>query len=357
MSKINVIPHAIISNKKILVYNELDGYIRTANKTSWNSFNCDTDTYKGILSKSAKKNIRNIVQCWVNCLEAKKYVSRKSKDWMSYKMTFCTLTLPAQQFHSDKEIKRDMLNRFLIELKRKKETKSNLWVAEKQKNQNIHFHLLFEKFIEWQEIRKIWNNILKSNGYIEQYKINQEKFHSNGFKIRQDLVNKWSPEKQYNAYMYGVQSKWENPNTTDIHSLIKIENIENYITKYICKSIDEDVKNALDKVDKKNISEEEFKEIKNQTIKDLAAKYSINGAIWSKSENLLKLCKCNLHVGSELEGILYENQYNKKIKKIDNENYTIHIGNTLKELKTKCPNTYKQYLEVQNENYKIIYNT
>lgn len=152
-----------------------------------------------------------------------------------FRMAFITLTLSAKQMHSDNEIKRQMLNPFLIELKRQYGIKNYVWRSERQQNGNVHFHILVDKFIPWHEIRGLWNHQQAKLGYITQYAQSMLKLHSSGFKVRSDLLDKWPLKSQLKAYHEGKARGWRNPNSTDIHSVRYISNVAAYVTKYMTK--------------------------------------------------------------------------------------------------------------------------
>lgn len=321
MAEILIIPHAKFSNSSITLWNEFPEHKRKSG-TSVNSLgNLENNRVKGYLSGSSVKKIRNYVNIWVDCLNAKKFISRKNNEWLSNKITFCTLTLPAKQFHSDLEIKRLLLNRFHIEMKRKESVNTFLMVCEKQKNGNIHFHILYNKFIDWRNIRKIWNNILDDTGYIDIYRNNQNEIHRDGFHYNEKLEKNWSYQNQLKAYEKGIATNWTDPNSIDIHSLRKIKNVANYITKYLTKG-DE---NLL-----------------------------IDGRIWSCSSNFKDLKPANFVIDNDIDNVIYELLHDEKIEKFESDYCTIIKNISIREIKNKSPILYKKYLETQNMNYKLL---
>jgi hypothetical protein len=156
------------------------------------------------------------------------------KSYM-FKVAFITLTLPANQVHSDILIKDQLLNQFLIELKKFENVKNYLWRAEKQKNGNIHFHILVDRFIPWSTLRDRWNRITNKLGYCDNYREEMRLFHSTGFKVRADLLANWDYKKQIKAYQHGKANDWSSPNSTDIHSLKHVTNAVSYMLKYCTK--------------------------------------------------------------------------------------------------------------------------
>lgn len=159
--------------------------------------------FPGDISSHSRKKIKRIVHNWIEAINA--YGNRRARRAQAAARTlgFVTLTLSSAQRHDDRWIKRNMLNRFLQELKRQYNVKNVVWRAEKQKNGNIHFHILVDGWIDWEPLRMLWNQIQEENGYLEPF-----------------------------AKKYGHR----NPNSTDIHSLKSVRNPAAYITKYMTKN-------------------------------------------------------------------------------------------------------------------------
>ena len=159
----------------------------------------------GTLSNNQKKACKKVCENIINTVvfSRQKDVHYKSGQYVA----FVTLTLPTKQIHSDKQIKR-LQTRYIENLQKTYGVKYYVWKAEAQKNGNIHFHLLVDKWIDWTVHRKLWNKQLDKLGYLDTY----QQIHGN-----------------------------RNPNTTDVHSLKtdkkgrKIKNVTTYIIKYMTK--------------------------------------------------------------------------------------------------------------------------
>lgn len=227
------------------------------------------------ISAKARKRINNSISWLLSLAEPKtiRYQDKKTGEIKraTFKVNFITLTLPADQFVnsedydnlaaeirqyftysdiesrktwiSDQSIKAGLLNQFLVEAREflKKEgedLKFYFWRAEAQKTGNIHFHLVTDKYIPWEWMRKTWNRITEKMGFITRYRQNQQRRHANGFAPRWDLIEagKWSFENQLNAYREGVACNWTNPNSTDVHSVKQVRNLGAYLSKYCTKA-------------------------------------------------------------------------------------------------------------------------
>jgi hypothetical protein len=156
----------------------------------------------------------------------------------NYFLNFITLTLSSSQIHTDNEIKSFILEPFLNEMRKRFKVSSYIWRAERQENGNIHFHIISDRFIWWNDLRNSWNYFQERLGYVSRYRLSMQEFHKEGFRVREDLQNKWPVHKQLSAWKHGSRTDWTSPNSTDVHSLRSIGNVRSYLTKYITKSDD-----------------------------------------------------------------------------------------------------------------------
>ncbi len=123
----------------------------------------------GQIGKTGRKRIKQSVLAWSQALNYANSLNSDSKTQTMKAIAFLTLTLSSAQCHTHKEIKRYLLNHFLIILKRKYQLDRWLWKAEIQKNGNIHFHILVDVYIDKKEVQEIWNNVQNKLGYIDRF--------------------------------------------------------------------------------------------------------------------------------------------------------------------------------------------
>lgn len=344
------------STDKLLIYTKYEGFIDRSKVSDTSLENLKNNRTKGILSASSKKKIRKIISLWCQAIDVKKKVSKKNNQWKKKQMTFLTLTLPAQQLESDKDNKRNLLNRFLIQIQRDSSLSSYLWCAEKQMNGNIHYHIICNTTIDWKYIRSLWNRILDDNGYIENYRQNQIHFHKNGFNVRKDLLKFWSEEKQFEAYKKGVENNWSDPNSTDIHSLEKVESPDKYMTKYMTKSIDEELKNLYKVWNDAELTPKEMDVEKWNVINEKYSHLLIEGKIWGCSKNLQNLIQYSAALDSYIEDVIFETINRDNGNKWENL-YCIIVKNiNLNEVKNRSPSHYNELIKTSIINYNIIYN-
>lgn len=148
------------------------------------------------------KSQRRLMSCidWLVSLSIDKRVEcQATKKAFKFKMSFITLTLPAQQIHPDEVIRQKCFEPLLRKLRRKCEMKYYVWKAETQKNGNIHFHITTNVFVHYKQLRIWWNSILFKLGYIQR-------------------------------------SKYVEPPTTEVKAVRKSKDIAAYLAKYVSKT-------------------------------------------------------------------------------------------------------------------------
>lgn len=190
------------------------------------------------------------------------YIAKKA---IKYKMTFITLTLASKQIHTDNEIKATLLNQFLIELRSQYKVNVYIWKAEKQANGNIHFHILTNQYIHWRLLRSLWNRIQEKLGYVTRYQENMKtlyQFHEIKnlmpseyhkqyiFKPTTNNLDGRSVKKQYEAFLIGCKTNFTDPNSTDIHAIYKVKDIQLYMVKYMGKDVLKDGVLRIEKMKK-----------------------------------------------------------------------------------------------------------
>ena len=98
------------------------------------------------LSENSKRLLKQSIM-GMYMLATPRTIKVNSKKFIyNFRTSFITVTLPAIQEHSDVEIKA-CLNLFLNNIRHHFKVKNYVWKAELQKNENIHFHLIFDIII------------------------------------------------------------------------------------------------------------------------------------------------------------------------------------------------------------------
>lgn len=159
--------------------------------------------YTGQMTDYAKKRLTRAINLLVSSAKTKTATHFKTGKEFKFKVNFITLTLPAPQKKvTDKELKKYGLDLFIKRMKRKYKLNSYVWRAERQKNGNLHFHIMSDTYIRFDCIQNDWNAVLQRWHFIDDF------------------------QKKH---------KHRHPNSTDIHSVQKIKNLAAYMVKYMSK--------------------------------------------------------------------------------------------------------------------------
>lgn len=201
------------------------------------------EKYVGEMTNGAKKRLTKAISLLVQSSPEKWIFNPVTKKNQHHKISFITLTLPNVESAKDAKFTHKYLLQPILRIFRSKyKMASYVWKCELQKNESIHYHITTDLFLPWEQLRQHWNAILAKNGLLEAF------------------------QEQYGH---------SNPNSVDIHSVNKINDLEAYLVKYVSK------------------------EYQNQK--------RINGKIWDCSKNLKEsayfttTCTAELHAAINKE--------------------------------------------------------
>lgn len=159
-------------------------------------------TYSGQVTKDAAKRIRRAVDMLLQIAKPELVFNPVINRQIMHTLSFITLTISAKERHlTASEGHKLLLAPWLLRMKRKAGMTTYIWKAEFQKNGQLHYHITTPSFIHYSLIRDEWNNILSKAG----------------------MLSGWC----------GLDGR--QPNSTDVHAVYKIKNMQAYLTKYIAK--------------------------------------------------------------------------------------------------------------------------
>ena len=173
--------------------------------------------YSGTVTDHAAKRIKRTVDVFLQRSPERRVLNTVTGNWMDFRLNFVTLTVSAKQCVDAKE-SHAALKVFLQHFKqipRKKavseQLRSYLWKCELQERGQIHYHLTTNSFMHLGHIRRVWNGIQFRRGWLDDYKA--EHGHTDA-------------------------------NSTDVHAVYKVRDIQAYLSKYLSKSGRKDVSEA-----------------------------------------------------------------------------------------------------------------
>lgn len=205
------IPYMSVLSDRLVFYrlNESPICKRCIHHNSEANLHCNTPS--GHLSRQTRSKIRKILDTWLSSINEYNNQTYTKYDRREHYPIFITLTLSSAQVKTDNYIKRNMLSQFIDKLQYNHQIKNLFWRAEKQKNGNLHFHIITDKFIDYKQIRKYWNDIQEKEGYIDSYKYKTGKTDPPSTHVRSadsvknfvDYVIKYSTKEDENGRVEG----------------------------------------------------------------------------------------------------------------------------------------------------------
>lgn len=197
------------------------------------------------------------------------------KPIYNFKTSFVTLTLPALQMHADTEIKGRCLNNFFNVMREKFGLKNYVWKAELQKNENIHFHIVWDLYIHHNAVRYYWNQSLELLGYVSEY---QQRFQN--MTLKNYAAHRRQPVSQcIKAYRAGVSTRWLSPPTEQVVAVRNALTLAKYLNKYILKPPSADDTQGINRL-------------------------QLFGRVWGRSQSLSKIVFSNSYDAESLLGYL-----------------------------------------------------
>lgn len=125
--------------------------------------------FKGYISTESGRVIRKRLEAWIKAVHVNADVNSTYRRPNHSGIVFATLTLPSKQIHGDNEIKRRVLMPFIQQLKRLNGVHEHFFSAEPQRNGNIHFHCLFDRYIPKDKLNDLWLTATDHLGYFGRY--------------------------------------------------------------------------------------------------------------------------------------------------------------------------------------------
>lgn len=215
------------------------------NITESNSVTRSSHNYT--ISDNAFRNLKSKINWLYYLSKSKQIKTYNGKDIFNFKIGFITLTLPSKQRTCTKDVTRSLLNPFLTEIRQRTGMENYVWRLEFQKNGNVHYHIVTDTYLDYHLVKKIWNRLLNSKGYIRPYADKMNKL------LLSDYVDLYKYNTNYTYsdlvknYARNKRENWSQPNSVDVKPVISNKAIANYISKYFSKDSDENpIKNELD---------------------------------------------------------------------------------------------------------------
>lgn len=164
--------------------------------------------YSGEVTEHTRKRIRTAIDVLLQKSKERQIVNTVTNRKQKFQLSFITLTISqtetvqASEGHKALKIWLQHFRRPWRKAQMSEQLKSYVWKAELQKRNQLHYHITANSFLHFAEIRRVWNDIQRSRGWLDEY--------------------------------HAKTGKWD-ANSTDVHAVYKIKDVSRYLSKYIAK--------------------------------------------------------------------------------------------------------------------------
>lgn len=201
-----IVPTIQVRYQQLLVYNKFwfdENYV-CRDRSMFKSLSKENKTYSGLITVGAKKRMSRSIDYLLMISPVTKIYNPIIKRFQTFQLNFITLTISDNsQIYDCKYCYENLLNPFLKWLNYKYKKVSYIWKVELQERGQPHYHITINQFISHEVIRNKWNELQMNCNMLA------------------DFINKFGHN---------------NPNSTDIHAVYKVNDIKKYLLKYLSKN-------------------------------------------------------------------------------------------------------------------------
>lgn len=270
--------------------------------------------YSGQVTKGARKRITKAVSLLIQSTPKRRVYNPVIGKNHSFQLSFITLTVSSiDRLITAKDAHKLLLEPFLLWLRRHHQMKSYVWKAENQLRGQIHYHITTDAFVVHTALRDKWNELQLKAGLLDDF------------------------EKRRGH---------RNPNSTDIHSVKKIKNMESYLVKYMSKpgNRTKALSTWIKKYGKKASAGKNYTALPKNYFKHIYNARTI-GKVWDCSKNLKEAKYFTTALVFDIERIITTLESRGKAKVYHEENFSI-VTFTVHDASYILPeNSFKEYNE------------
>lgn len=228
--------------KMVNRYNRENSLESSLNSNSLANLGKEKTTW--LLSSQSKRKLSHSFSLLNHLSPPRTIWANTKKPIYNFRTSFVTLTLPAAQMHEDKDIKGRILNNFLNVMRQKFGLKNYVWKAELQKNENIHFHIVWDLYIHHAAVRYYWNQSLELLGYVSNYHARFSPMSLATYaRYRKKPVS-----EVVAAFRYGQKTNWMSPPTEQVVAVKDALTLAKYLNKYILKNPADDDAGGINRI-------------------------------------------------------------------------------------------------------------
>lgn len=159
--------------------------------------------YSGQMTSGSEKRLKRCVSLLVQKSPRISIWNPVAECHHPFRLSFITLTVADQKTDSAQKVYKNCMSPWL-RWARRSGVKDYVWKAELQQRGALHYHIATNQFMHWRDVRDVWNKYQRKAGYLDKFAKREGHYHAN---------------------------------STDVHAIRKVKDIERYLTKYMQKGV------------------------------------------------------------------------------------------------------------------------
>ena len=159
--------------------------------------------YSGTMTNHARKRLSCALDILIQRNPERRIYNPITETHHDFRLNFITLTVPTHKMISASWGYEHLLGKWIRYMRDKYSLKEYVWKCELTEAQQPHWHITTNEFIPWQVIRWKWNSLMRNERLLDRYALQHGHF---------------------------------NPNSTDIHAIDDVQDMQRYLSKEMCKT-------------------------------------------------------------------------------------------------------------------------
>lgn len=160
--------------------------------------------YSGTMTNHARKRLSCALDILIQRNPTRRIYNTITETSHDFRLNFVTLTVPTHKMISASWGYEHLLGKWIRYMRDKYGLKEYVWKCELTEAQQPHWHITTNEFIPWQVIRWKWNSLMRNERLLDKY------------------------ARQHGHF---------NPNSTDIHAVENVVDMQKYLAKEMCKTV------------------------------------------------------------------------------------------------------------------------
>lgn len=168
--------------------------------------------YSGTMTNHARKRLSCAIDILIQRNPTRRIYNPMANAHHDFRLNFITLTVPTSKYITASWGYENLLGKWIRYMRDKYGLREYVWKCELTEQEQPHWHITTNEFIPWPVIRWKWNSLMRNERLLDRYALKHGHF---------------------------------NANSTDIHGVESVVDMQKYLSKEMCKTVFSRAANGL----------------------------------------------------------------------------------------------------------------